>query len=414
MLRRATQKVGGFTASVIITGITSLLTIPIIVVFAGAQSWASIAVGQTIGVVATVFIGLGWAQLGPTVIARATRIERARYYRESVAARTIAYLLTLPLIVLTASALAPAADASSLTVLGALVSAFLATSTPWYFVGTGDPRGLFLYDAAPRALGTWGGALATIPTGSGIAAVVGIAAGNVAATVFSFAVIKRREGPATRFTLKELFHAVRGQQAGIGIGVFSTIYQSLPLLIVSAAFPSSTAAYALVDRLRQQAVTSVTPIAQSAQGWVPQAVGAELHRRVRIVRNIALCLGALGAIAFATLAMPVGSALGGGVIRIGPDLAVPIGTTFGLSISTLIIGSACLIPLGCAGAVARSAIVGTCAIVIALAVGAVAPSPGAVAIATAIAQFSVLTVQLWSLHRALHTPAACPETEPDK
>lgn len=397
--RRMGQRIGGFSASVILTGATGLLTIPIVVASAGSEAWASIAVGQAIGVIATVLVGLGFAQLGPTVLARATRSDRAQYYWDSAVLRVLAYVTVIPFVLFASLVLTP--DDGPTTVVAALGATAIALSAPWYFIGAADPKAMLLFDAVPRAVGMWAGALATAVTRDGLTMAIAILCGSIASASVSFAVIRHRDGaPATR-GLTQLGGVVKGQLSGIGIGFFSTVYQSMPLLLVSAILPGATASYALGDRIRQQAATAVAPIAQAAQGWVPRASRGGLIGRVRSVRNAALALAVLSTTLFILLAPPISQFLGAGVVSVGLDLSVPLGVTFGLSVATLLIGSACLLPLDRAGAVARSALAGTVAIAVALCMVVLAPSASAVAIATSFAQAAVLISQLWSLRRAM-------------
>lgn len=404
LLKRAATRMGGFTVSVVITGLTGLMTIPIVVASAGSGVWASMAVGQTIGVIATVLIAFGWAQLGPTEIARADQRSRALYYKESLIVRLFAYVLASPGIVFISLLLSP--GDRLITVISALGTAMLAVGGAWYFIGASEPISLLLVETLPRAVSAWIGTAITFASGTGVPAAVGLAIGPLAAVCLSAITIRRRNGPADRSSIRSIWASVRRQVNGIGIGVFSTIYQSMPLLIVSAALPQATATYALGDRIRQQAMTAVTPVAQSAQGWVPRAKKDELRRRVTSMRNIALLLAVAGAALFCAVMPFAAHLLGAGEVHVGWGLTIPFGITFGVNTATLIIGNACLLPLGKSGAVAASAIAGTVVITASLIVFAVVPSEVTIAVATSVAQMSVLTIQLLSLQRALSVRAS--------
>ena len=86
--KTALRFAGGYGLSVAISGVVSLAVIPAIIVAAGADAWATIAVAQAVAGFAFVFAVYGWGVVGPTEVARLADDRRGAYYFESLLSRT--------------------------------------------------------------------------------------------------------------------------------------------------------------------------------------------------------------------------------------------------------------------------------------------------------------------------------------
>lgn len=397
-LRRATTRVGGFGSSVVLSGLAGLLVIPVIIGYAGEAGWASIAVGQSTGVVLAILSGLGWAQTGPTEIARAGRRARGVQFRDSLTLRIASLVVTLPAAFGAAIVLRP--QDSPVATLAAVSAILTACGAGWFFIGCGDPIRLMLFDTLPRVAGITLGAVATAVTGAAIAAAIGMVVGSVAGVLLSAIWIMRHYGKGERRTLRELVAILSGQLDGIGIAACSAAYLSVPLLFVAAAHPAAIASYAIADKLKQQAMTAITPIAQTLQGWVPKASGPTLKHRVRLTAKTAFVAAFAGGSGFVLAAPHVGSFLGAGSVQVGLDLGVPLGMAFSLNVLTLIVGTSCLLPLGRSRTVFLSAASGAAVILPALGLLSALGGPTGVAWAVVVAQAAVAGVQLVGLARA--------------
>ena len=82
-----TRRLGLFGASVVLNGAISLLTIPIVIAVAGADPWASMATGQSIGNSIGVLVLFGWGLTGPATIAMASASRRPRLFLASLFSR---------------------------------------------------------------------------------------------------------------------------------------------------------------------------------------------------------------------------------------------------------------------------------------------------------------------------------------
>src|SRR6478609_611747 len=81
------SKIFGYSISMVLLAVASLVAIPAMVHASGAAAWGAIAAGQSIGGVAAVIIAYGGGLSGPAVIARADAGGRLKEYLESVAVK---------------------------------------------------------------------------------------------------------------------------------------------------------------------------------------------------------------------------------------------------------------------------------------------------------------------------------------
>lgn len=392
---RAAARLGGFGSSVLVTGAISLLVIPVVVRFAGEEQWASLAVGQTLGVLLAVVSVLGWAQLGPVEVARSDYDQRAQIYRDSLTLRSMTLFLTAPAAVIMAVLIAPGDAVVSAT--ASLATLLVSCGASWFFIGEARPASLMLFDTIPRSGGMVIGAAVTAFTGSALWTAIGMLVGVLFAVALSSLAVIGKYGVGRARSPRELVAVLRRQLHGIGIGVFSTVYLSMPLLYLSATVPMATAQYALADRIKQQSMTALSPLAQTLQGWIPRATPDQIVTRVRAAATRSALFGALAGVAFICGAPVVSLVLGAGEVTFDLSLSIPLGIAFGLNVITLLVGSACLVPLDAARAVFWSAVAGTIVVIPGLVVGGSLLADLGVAWAVAMAQATVACVQTVAL-----------------
>ncbi len=357
-VKAVAKRLGGFTASVVVSGVVSLATVPFVVVYAGTDSWAAVAVGQSLGAIVGIFTLLGWVQNGPTEVARAAVTDRGSYFARSVYVRCLSLGVTVPAVAV-ASVLLGTAHVG-LCVLSALTILVMNLGASWFFVGEGNPLGLFIFETLPKSVGIVAG---TVALALGAAPVIygwlGLA-GAVCAVVVSWADVFRRNprDGYVRPSIRDVGRIVIAQKHGIGTAVLSAVYLSAPLLIVQTMFAGATATFALADKIKQQAMTAYRPASQVAQGWTPKAGQAEMRRRVQAVAKWTLPLAFAAALSFSAFGPFASHLLSGGHIQIGWGMAVAFGIAFGMNIISLTVGVACLVPLGRESAITASATVG--------------------------------------------------------
>jgi O-antigen/teichoic acid export membrane protein len=399
-MRRFLGQVSWYTAVMLANAALGLVVVPVTIAIAGPDNWGSIAVGQSIGSIATIFVALGWGYNGPVLIARASDVERRVIAINSLIAR----LLAAPVIVLAATAfayyLAPTAPFTAVIACATVTLGGLGMS--WYFVGDGKPKRLFFLDGVPR----WAGNLL------GIAALyiwhdvfiflwIQLAGGVLASAISITAVIARGPSvPRESWGVKSAFRGVRTQMWAGTTVITATTFASLPTLVLAAIAPSAVPIYALGERLVRFAIMTVTPFLQWVQGWVPKPSSTRsLASKVRWATKVSYCIALPLGLLVALLGPFGGRILSAGVLELPLDLTVAFGIAVMSSIVSRVVGMACLLALGDDRSVAISALMG--AIVGTPLIFLLVTSSGSTgaAIALAISEVVVVTYQLVALSR---------------
>ncbi|WP_400993991.1 lipopolysaccharide biosynthesis protein [Agromyces sp. GXQ0307] len=387
---------GGYGLSVVLSGLVSLLVIPSVIIAAGTESWATIAVAQAVSGFAFVLVAYGWGVVGPTEVASRAPEERGRYFGESLLSRTWLSVVIVPIAVVVAIAFTPTQPllAALTTTSGILV----ALGAGWFYVGEQSPLRFLLIDTMPRLAGTLAGAIAVIVTGNAVwFASLQLAGVVIAAAIASIDVLRRYRGWTWTASPIRAAQNLRGQGHTVAMSATSAVYVNVPILLVQVFIPSATAVYALAERMVRLALYATRPIVQVAQGWVPNPDARVLVSRARRVTAMGLGLGLVGGLAFALLAPWAGGILSGGELTIPWDLAIPMGVNLAAILASQLTGFACLTALGMSRVLSTStiagAVVGTALMIpLLLWIGV----PG-VAWGLAAAELAVLGVQLWKL-----------------
>ena len=394
--KTALRFAGGYGLSVAISGVVSLAVIPAIIVAAGPDAWATIAVAQAVAGFAFVFAVYGWGVVGPTEVARLDVDRRGAYFFDSLLSRTWLSIVVIPAAIVIA--ILVVGHDELLTALTVTSGILVALGSGWFFVGEASPIRFLLIDTVPRIAGTVAGAVVLIATGDVIAFAALQLAGVVASTVIGvWNVLARHHG--WHFTLSPV-RAVRnlaGQASPVAMSATASVYVNVPIVLIDLFLPSATAVYALAERIVRLALYSTRPVVQVAQGWVPSPDPVVQVARARRVTVIALGLGLLGGLVYAVAGPWIGALLSGGELTISVALAVPMGINLAAILASQLTGFACLTAFGLTRALATSTIVGAV-------VGTVLMAPllfwiGAPGVAwgLAAAELCVLGVQLATL-----------------
>ncbi|MFF2493068.1 lipopolysaccharide biosynthesis protein [Agromyces sp. NPDC058064] len=387
---------GGYGLSVAISGIVSLAVIPAIIVAAGAEAWATIAVAQAVAGFGVVFAVFGWGVIGPTEIAARAQGERGAYFFDSLLSRAWLCVVVVPIaVVIAVVIIGHDALLAALTVASGVL---VALGAGWFYVGEASPIRFLLLDTAPRTAGTVLGAGALVVTGDAVAfAALQLAGVVIAAVLSSWDILARYRG--WRLTLSPV-RAVRnlaGQASPVAMSATSSLYVNVPIVLIDLFLPQATAVYALAERIVRLALYSTRPVVQVAQGWVPSPDPRTQADRARRVTLIGIGLGVLGGLAYGIAGPWIGEVLSGGALSIPTDLAVPMAVNLAAILVSQLTGFACLTAYGLTRVLATSTIVGAIvgtALMYPLMIWLGAPG---VAWGLAIAESCVLAVQLASL-----------------
>lgn len=365
--KKAFSRLGGFAVTALISGAVNVATIPLVVGSVGAQAWASIAAGQAVGIVGSIFVQLGWGVTGPAVIAT-TRddVKRARIYLESLIYRgAMLPVIVLP-VALTSWYVVPSEYSLAASVAG-VGSVLLGLTASWYFVGRGDPASLLKLDTIPRVLATCAGAGMLLVYPSALLFSAAIVVSSILPLIFASITIWRTARRADSH--KHLFggwvrtrELIVEQTPGVVSSIVSQTYKYLPLIVISALRPDQAAAFALIDRIVKFGIAAVKPVSQSLQAWVPAGGEGLLASRAQKAMGIASLAALVACLTFLFVGPWVTGLLGTDAIQMSYWLLVPAALILGLSALTQT-GLQSLLALRKGGAVAwavtAAGIVGT-------------------------------------------------------
>ncbi|GAA2456134.1 hypothetical protein [Agromyces soli] len=396
---------GGYGLSVVLSGIVSLAVIPTVIIAAGDEAWAAIAVAQAVAGFASVFAVYGWGVVGPTRVAELDPADRGGYFFDSVLSRLWLALLIVPIAIAIAIALVP--DQALLAALTVASGTLVSLGASWFYVGESSPMRFLLLDTAPRIAGTVAGAVALIVTkDASWFAAIQLSGVLLAALISSWDILRRHPGWTFSASPLRAARNLRGQAAPVAMSATSSVYLNVPIVLVQLFLPQATAAYALAERIVRLALYATRPVVQVAQGWVPNPDPAVRAARARRVTAVALGLGALGGAVYAVAGPWIGLVLSGWSLDLSYALAVPMGVNLAAILASQLTGFACLTALGLERVLASSTIVGAivgtiCMYPLMLAFGA-----AGVAWGLAIAELCVLGIQLARLLPRIRRGAA--------
>ena len=296
-----TRRLGLYGASVVLNGVISLITIPIVIAVAGADPWASMATGQSIGNSIGVLVAFGWGLTGPATIAMAAVDKRPGLFLDSLFSRAA---LLLPLILVQALVtIAIVPHAKFVAFVAGLAMTLAGVSANWYFSGESRPGRFLLLDTVPRVLGTVAGLLLVVLTGELLFFALAQLAGSLLALGVSSYVIFR--GQNLDFRRAARWRNVVGRLAEQRHGVVATGLNAAltPAIlgVVAVLAPPTLPLFVLADRLSKFVGMGASPLIQVFQGWVPAARGRELLRRISVSARVTLALALVATIAYAAL-----------------------------------------------------------------------------------------------------------------
>lgn len=267
----------GFGLSVALLAISSLVLIPVMVDAGGLQAWGAIAVGQTVGTVASVLVYFGWGHTGPAMIARADAAERRAEFADSLRTRLVLFLPVAVVACVLAALVAPAY--ALLAAAGCLSATAVGFTSDWYFVGSRRPYAYLAFETMPRVLGTAAGIILLVNGAPVIVGPLCMLAGMLLAFAATSWWILR--GPTEESARRSVGEIILAQRNGVGSGVGTSAYSALPLVLISLVAPGIQPSYALVDKLQRQLSVALGPVVAVVQGHVPRREVAVTVRRAR-------------------------------------------------------------------------------------------------------------------------------------
>lgn len=380
------RKLATYAGSTALLGITSVVSVPAILIGVGEEAWSHYVIAQAVGAAVGLVVVFGWTISGPASLAGRTVQQQHEELSASATLRTILFVIV-----------APAGAAVTVTLTGgSLAAALLSTALGvygltfgWYFVGVHDAVGLFVNDAVPRAAGVLVGCLLAAVVGDLLWYAVPVLFGAMTA----FLLPAFRLGVRYSWSRHEVVSRLRMHLPAALASALSLVYLSLPALTVAALTPSSVARFGLADRILKLGTAASQPVAQFNQGAISTGTRDGLTERIRVA-SVRTMFAAVGVCAVAIALVPLaGSLLSGGRLSLGLDYSIPVGIVLFATILSQLAGTACLPALGVRGAITISATAG--AIVCVGLLATAVPKFGGVAAmwSVACAELVVLAVQ---------------------
>lgn len=290
----------GYALNMIVLAVAGLAMIPALIATVGPRDWADIAVAQAIGGFCGVITGYGWGLAGPAYVARADAKTRAVRYFESLRGRTLVGVLVIP-----AGAVVLAfvvGRFALIPTMALVVTAAVALSPAWFYVGVARPWSLIVIDTVPRTAGT-GLAILCLAFGGPVPVafalqLLGIAVGVLIASLR----VGRHGGPGSeKDRWRQAVGALRSQSSGMLAAGTSAGFAALPVVLVGLVAPVALPVYAVFDKVQRQFASAISPVVQVSQGYVARA---SPRTRSTAVRRVTVVVGGLalgGALLFAAV-----------------------------------------------------------------------------------------------------------------
>jgi O-antigen/teichoic acid export membrane protein len=324
------KRIAAFAGLPLLASLASFILLPIIARVGGAPAWNSLAVGQAVGAIAAIVIGLGWPLTGPAAVASAgEEAVRRRHYAISFVTRSFVFVCAVPVMAL-ALTFTSGAGQFWLAFLMACAQAAAGLTPAWYCIATGHAGRIAKYDVVPRMIATLGVIPLLFATNEIYFYPLALLVLGLAGTLWfnrDHSIRQDFDGLTLKAVLKEIWEL----RAGAGITVAAGAYASTPVLVVQfAASTAGLAAFVSAEKLYRIGQLATAALGNSLQGWVSE-FGAD-HRERRKFSLMALTgLGLAGWLVM-TLLGPWASTL-----LFGSALSADFWTCFWFGLSFLLV-----------------------------------------------------------------------------
>lgn len=332
-VRTLTRRGFGFVAVPIVSLLTPLLVLPLLARAATIDEFASIALGQSVGMVASLALSYGWTVTGPADVARVPEHERPGLWLDSVRMRSLAFAVLLVPTAGIAYLVDPSRDALAPTMAVALLLA--GFSPAWYGIGQGQPSIVILYDAIPRTAGNVVGVLLAVAFDHLYlyAIVLGLF------TILPVGVLHRSlTRGLDRAALGARTVTLRSNLAPTLTELIAGLYSmgSTALVGASVSSPQVIAVFSGAERFTRTGAASIAVTSSVLTAWVAEAKGAVFRKRVGVSLGVHLVLGVAGALALGFLGPAMSALLLGEPLRMDTATGFAFGVFFlGWSLETV-------------------------------------------------------------------------------
>jgi PST family polysaccharide transporter len=351
------RRILSFGTSTLVTLLTPLFVLPVIAKATDASGWAALAIGQSIGVLLGLVVGLGWPVTGPVELARASRLDVATVFYESLLTRAgLLIAATVPAVVV-AYIVSPAGRAGLVTAT-AVAFASMGLSSNWVAVGLGSVARFMLLESLPRLVVLLSAGLAIHFGASLYLYPAAIASASVAGTCLFVLFGVRPRRPKRRLAAM-LCGRIRTQAAALATSLSAGAYSAGALLLVGLSTSvNQTAVMSSAQLIYGVGLYAIVALASAFQAWV--VVADEKVSRARRIQAFSahVILGVAGLAAYGLLTPLIARSL------FGPELAPghAVGLAYGAAFCAVSVGTSYaqhfLLPDGDVVGVLRATVVG--------------------------------------------------------
>ncbi|WP_292831398.1 hypothetical protein [Microbacterium sp.] len=391
-----------------IAAISPLLVLPVISRTAGQAGWASAIAGESIGTVASIAIGFGWASIGPALVSMADRERRGELYRESLVVRLLVALIALPVMWVICWIVASPGSELFGALMG-LQGALIALSFAWFSAGIGRPASIVFYDSLPRLVIA---ALCAFAIAHGapieLYPLAGISVTLVGTALFTRSVLNQFPSPWPRWPeLPGLFRSIAPVALNdVGLSVYSSV--PTPFVTMTAP-PAQAAGFASADKMLKLGQFIPMTLANALQAWIVEARGIGRGRRMRLAMLAHGGIGCIGGAFLATFGAWASRILFGADASSMTPVLIALGFTFAFFSVRTSMTRHVLYPAGQAAAVVRATLIATAAGVPIMVALALWIGPVGAAVGYAVTE-GAATLLLW--RRCLESLRILDNTQP--
>jgi O-antigen/teichoic acid export membrane protein len=276
---RHVKRIVGFALLPGLSMLASLVLLPLVSARFGAAGWIALALGQSIGAIVSIVVGMAWPIVGGNAVARADGEETQQgIFRASVYSRGLALvvllLIAIPLTLMLAHSYPVA------TTLFMVAIALNGLSAAWFFEGKGQPRSLVINEGLTRFVG-YGIAVATLLAGARLSSygAVMVVTGLATFALNWFTIMRRsplRVAGGWGLTLRIIREHATGTVARLLQAAFTFGGPSIFALLAPAHLPL----FSGLDQIQKAGTNASSFLPSSFVHWVGSAAPAQRRRNM--------------------------------------------------------------------------------------------------------------------------------------
>jgi len=347
----------GFGGLPFLSMATPFLFLPILARVGGPDAWVAIAVGQSAGSFAALFVGQGFNLVGPTLVNTVPLSERTQLFRQSIQSRALLFFPGAAVAALIAFFVAPDGY-RHIAALMSIAMTLTGLSSAWYMIGLGRAGLIAMYEILPKLVATIVAATLVVVFSEVIWYPLALMLASVTSlVVFSAKSMSLRS--LFKFNFVDIRRSYREHRSVLATEVAGGAYVALTVTFVAlCTVPLQAAAYVTGDKLYRLGLYAVSSVGNALQGWVVEDNAAHFSQRARKSLLVHSIVGVFGLATFVIAGPWLSELLFGAEVAIDRVTALGFGAaTLAIALNTSL-GRNILIGLGARKAVMTSVFIG--------------------------------------------------------